>query len=143
MAHRYTLLLCLAAVGCAPAVGPQPFDIREGQFVPAEYSQPTTADGEVLGVDRQSPSRELAEGLTVRLRAGGADPVVVQLAPGWYLEQNGIGYGPSERVVVRGRRAQRAGSPVFVATEIQSGDRWIPLRDEQGRPLWPQQTPAR
>jgi hypothetical protein len=117
-------------------VGPPPFDIRQEHGVPPEHAQPTTADGEVLGVDRKSPGRELAEGLTVQIRAGGDEPVAVQLAPGWYLEEKGIHYGPSERLIVRGKRAQRAGKQVLIATEIKSGQGWVPVRDEEGRPLW-------
>jgi hypothetical protein len=116
-------------------VGPPPFDIRQEQ-TPREHAQATTADGEVLGIDRASPGRELAEGLTVQLRAGGEAPVAVQLAPGWYLEENEIHYGPSERLIVRGKRSERAGKQVLVATEIKRGERWVPLRDETGRPLW-------
>jgi hypothetical protein len=138
-----TLLVLAAAVGCGPPIGPPPFDIREQHNVPPEHSLPTTADGEVLGVDRQSPGRELSEGLTVRLRAGGDAPVLVQLAPGWYLDEHGIGYGPSERLTVRGKRARGPDGQILIATEIRSGERWIQVRDEEGRPLWRSPTPSR
>ena len=109
--------------------------------MPPEHLRPTTADGEVIGVDGTQPSRELAEGLTIRLQADADEPVAVQLAPGWYLRENGIGYGPSERMVVRGKRAMRGGQPVIIATEVEQGERRVPLRDESGRPLWKQTTP--
>jgi hypothetical protein len=142
MAHRFRLLVLLAAVGCGPPTGPPPFDIREHHNIPPEHTLPTTADGEVLGVDRQSPGRELTEGLSVRLRADGDQPIVVQLAPGWYLEENGIAYRPSERLSVRGKRSGPVGNQVLIATEVRSGERWITLRDEQGRPLWRQSEPG-
>lgn len=136
-------LLLLAAAACGPAIGrPAVEPGRESTTLPPSYVETTTANGEIIGVDRATPGRELAEGLTIRLQADAERPIVVQLAPGWYLDENGIGYGPRERLVVRGRREVRQGRSVFVATEVRQGDRWVPLRDETGRPVWERQSPS-
>lgn len=129
--------LAISPLACAAGIGPPALDpAEERRTLPQPYVETTTASGEVIGVDRAPPGQELAEGLTIRLRADTRDPIDVKLAPGWYLEENGISYGPREQMSVRGRSEQRGGRSVFIATEIQNGERWVPLRDEQGRPLW-------
>lgn len=110
------------------------------RMLPASHLELTTSSGEVLGVDRRSPERDLAEGVTVELRADTGNPIVLRLAPGWYLDERGIAYGPRERLTVRGRREVRGGTTLFVVNEVRKDGRWIPLRDAEGNPLWRDRT---
>jgi hypothetical protein len=128
-------LWALVATACAGTL--PPIEGGEGsEMLPASHLELTTADGEVLGVDRRDPAYELSEGLRVELRNDARQPVVVRLAPGWYLDERGIAYGPRERLTVRGRREVRQGSSEIVVTEVRQNGRWVPLRDSAGRPLW-------
>jgi hypothetical protein len=142
MRFATSFVLALTAA-CAPTL-PQ-VEGSEGfeSALPAAHLETTTAQGEVIGVDRSSPDRDLAEGLVLRVQGDGKKPFIVQLAPGWYLDENGIGYGPRERLEVRGRRAVLEGEPVFVADEVRQGERRLLLRDAEGRPLWSREPRAR
>jgi hypothetical protein len=94
------------------------------------------AYGEVVGVDHVAPSDALASGVRVRL-GGSEGPVVVDLAPDWYLDQNGLRYSPNERLKVEGRRSK---SDVIYARSVTQGGRTVELRDAEGRPLWKSET---
>jgi hypothetical protein len=134
-------VVSLFAVACTTTL--PPVDSQEGRtLTPASHVGLTTADGEVIGVDRNQPSHQLSQGLTLELRADADEPLVVRLAPGWYLDEQGVSYGPRERLSVRGRREVQNGRSVFVVQEVRSKGRWIPLRDASGQPLWQQRSPA-
>jgi hypothetical protein len=138
----WLVLVALTSVGCAtPARDPALTAHERSSGMPPSFVETRTADGEILGVDRQPPGTEIAQGLSVRLQVDREQPIVVQLAPGWYLDENGIAYGAQERMTVRGRREVRNGRSVLIATEVRRGERWVPLRDEEGRPLWHAETP--
>lgn len=139
----WLVFVALASTGgcTAPLREPGMTAHEESSGVPASYLETRTADGEILGVDRQPPGYELAQGLSVRLSTDEAQPIVVQLAPGWYLEEKGVAFRARERMTVRGRREVRDGREVLIATEVRRGENWIPLRDETGRPLWKQNRP--
>jgi hypothetical protein len=91
-------------------------------------------DGEVIGVDRVPPDQALAGNVRLRVQTDADEPVVVVLAPGWYLDERGLRFSRSERVKLT---TTQSGDPAtFVATEVQKGEQRVPLRDERGRPLW-------
>ncbi len=121
-------LWALLFFACGPTAGPN--------YPAAQAGEPprTAADGEVIGVDQVPPSDRLASGF--RLRLGGEKPMVVDLAPDWYLDQNGIRFSPSERVHVEGHRVERSGQSVLYATSVTKGEKTVELRDRDGNPLW-------
>lgn len=85
-----------------------------------------------MGVDRTPPGDRLASGVRVTLRTSDR-PVVVDLAPGWYLGKNGLTLERSERLRVEGHG--KPGSVVYATSVEQDGKR-VNLRDAAGRPLW-------
>jgi hypothetical protein len=94
-------------------------------------------DGEVLGVDHVPPADRLASGVRLRLRPGGAEPVVVDLAPDWYLDRRGLHFGPSEHVQVEGVRRTGDNATIIYATRVTKDGKTIELRDpETGEPRW-------
>jgi hypothetical protein len=127
-----------AALGCGP---PLPSRRR-----PLEPPPPvTTIDGEVIGVDRTPPEQHLQRSLRLTLRAGRSasagdrtgsgdpDPIVVELAPQWYLEENGLRFVPNDRLVVEGTRTQEG---VLEARRVRKGPTSLELRNEAGKPVW-------
>jgi len=75
--------LCLFVLGaCASQAAP----LRSPAL---DYQAPAarTADGDVVGADRESPSDKLSEG------PSNAGP-----APGWKVDKNGAAYDPKRRV---------------------------------------------
>jgi hypothetical protein len=123
------LLLFAAGASCGPPNWPR----VPTRPVPAAAG-PVSVDGDVVGVDRQPPGAQLESGVRLTLQPGAGEPIVVELAPGWYLDQNEIGFERRERVSVRGTRPSAGGA--VVAWEIRKAGRSLRLRDETGRPLW-------
>lgn len=124
MTRITTLVLLLSA--CSPF---KPLPARSG----AEPSAVTSVDGEVMGVDRVSPSNALASGVRVTLRPEGSPAVVVDLAPDWYLTENGLELGKADRMKVEARAGAES---VLYATRVEKSGRTVELRDASGRPLW-------
>jgi hypothetical protein len=108
----------------------------------ANQGQLVTVDGEVVGVDRTPPADALGTGARLTLRADGAKNVTIELAPGWWLDEQGIRFSPTERIEVVGARAPE-GRGDIVAWELRGSEHSLRLRDSRGRPLWPAKPGAR
>lgn len=132
-------VLLVAACGSPQRASPE----RPGAY--DRHQPPPTAsfDGEVVGVDRTGPADALGTNVRLVLRSQGSDPITVELAPGWYLEEKGLAFSNNERLRVRGpRSAADDGGRTVVAWEIQTTRGSWQLRDEQGRPIWQQSNDA-
>jgi len=63
--------------------------------------------------------------------------VTTELAPITYVDENKLVLSPSDAIVVKGYQTLRDGKPVFVATELTTGDRRVVrFRSEAREPLW-------
>jgi hypothetical protein len=62
--------------------------------------------------------------------------MAVTLAPGWWLDEQGLHFSQGERVEVTGSKTKREKTE-FVAWEVRSKGRSLRLRDARGQPLWP------
>jgi len=141
MSHaRYlaaSLLSLIAA--CSASSGAPPGTANRSDRTPATMS---AFDGEVMGVDRAPPGESLQSNVRLVLRPASSEPVTVELAPGWYLEEQGVQLSPKQRMKVRGRQSKAAdGGHTMVAWEIETGNRVVPLRDGQGQPVWREPAP--
>jgi hypothetical protein len=63
-------------------------------------------------------------------------PVRLVLAPGWYLDEQGLRFTPNESLRVEGTRGNEDGPTLIVVHRLQRGDRSYLLRDEREQPLW-------
>jgi len=68
----------------------------------------------------------------------GAQPVTVELAPGWYLDKQGLHFSERDRVHVEGRREERDGKSVLVVRRVGAPENGVVLRNELDRPTWEQ-----
>jgi hypothetical protein len=92
------------------------------------------ADGQVMGVNQIPVNDFLAQNLSVTIRPDLGEPVEVQLAPGWYLEQNGLRFEPGDRIRAEGVMRTREGT--LVARSVRKGNTTVLLRNAAGEPLW-------
>jgi hypothetical protein len=130
MSQRLGIVLVLAGA-CSPF---QPIPNRAPDERSFDNAPPVTSvDGEVVGVDRVSPADSLASGVHVTIRVEGKPEVVVDLAPDWYLEENGLVLGRADRVKIQGRTQKGS---VLYATRLEKAGQQLQLRDPSGRPLW-------
>lgn len=88
----------------------------------------------MIGVDQRTPEEQLRYGLRIKLQPQGSPLVVVELAPGWYLDRQGLRFFERDRLSILG--SSSAGDPVLHAQTVSKGSLTVRLRDEQGRPVW-------
>ena len=131
----YAKAVCVAAltlVSCGPPVMPP-----TSAHAPPEAAQaPATLDGEILGIDKQSPETHLAQNVVLRVQTESGQ-VDMLLAPSWVLDEKGLSFAPKERVQVKGTQRFEAGHSVFEVQTLKRGEDVIELRDDAGKPLWP------
>jgi hypothetical protein len=129
------LLSALLLAGCSSPQRVAPGRVEASKKVPSPATE--SFDGEVVGVDRVAPSDSLTSAVRLVMRPSGADPITVELAPGWYLEEQGLRFSRSDRLRVRGTpSAASDGGRAVVAWEVRTGRGSWQLRDEDGRPNW-------
>lgn len=116
------ITLSVTGVAC----GPPTFPVPPPSFLAVQ--------GTVVGVDDRTPAEEMTQGVRIRLRPEGSPAVVIDLAPGWYLNQQGLHFSEHERLSVEG--TSTVGDPVVHAQRVSNGSVTVLLRDDQGRPYW-------
>ena len=95
-----------------------------------------SAQGTVLSVERPRPE-DTQSFVHLVIAPGDQKPIRLALAPGWYLERQGIRFEPHENVRFEGRTVSHDGEETRVEVRrIEQGDRSYILRDEQNRPAW-------
>lgn len=130
MARPFLVALAAVLFACAPSLQTGPGD-------PAARRPPPvwTVDGRVLGVERSVPDSP-ATYVSIVVQNDRDETFRVELAPGWYLDRQGLRFSEEDRVQVEGRRESRDGGTVIVARRIRSGASVIELRDADERPAW-------
>jgi hypothetical protein len=121
------LAVTLAPASCAPT--------HVASTPRASAQRVYTADGHVLGVERSNPENPESY-VHIVVAIDGKEPVRVELAPGWYLDEQGLRFSKEDAVWVEGQRTVREGKTVVVARRVRNGDETIMLRDDHGRPAW-------
>jgi hypothetical protein len=111
------------AFACGPPPGPFP-----------PRGAPMTIDGIIVGVDNRSPEEQLERGLRVTVKPEGESKVLVDLAPGWYLNRQGLHFSERDRLSIQG--ISSAGDPVVLASRVTKGTTSVRPRDAAGHPLW-------
>jgi hypothetical protein len=130
---RRSLIVLHACAGIACASSPT-------SAPPAATAVPVyTVDGRVLGTESTAPPAADAS-VRLILQPDGQAPMVVEMAPGWYLDRRGLHFSEQERLSVDGRREGPDSS--FVARRVRQGELIVDLRDDNGQPLWTAPSPA-
>ena len=97
----------------------------------------------MAAADGRPASDQLEQTLRLALSDDPAHPVAVVLAPGWFLEREGLHYTRDEHLRVKGTtRTRDDGEETVIAWEVEQQGHTIRLRDERGRPLWEATPPA-
>ena len=123
-------LLFVVAASCAPTV---PFPRRES--APPAASDRVSTQGVVLSVERPRPE-DSQSFVHVVINPDDQRPIRLALAPGWYLDRQGLKFAPNDPIRVEGSRGSARGEPEIVVHRVYQGERSYILRDEQSRPVW-------
>jgi hypothetical protein len=116
-----SLAACGPGANVPPTLGrtePPPRAERTGPLV--------TVDGEMMGVDRASPGDKLATGVRISIGTDRRDPLQIQLAPGWYLDERGLKLAEREQIHVLGMPI-RTGSTTRSGMGGPKGRRDVPV----------------
>jgi hypothetical protein len=124
----------MAIVALVTAAACQPTVPRIPSPVAAPGSN-VTARGTVLSVERPTPE-DSQSFVHVTITPSDRNPVRLVLAPGWYLDEQGLRFEPRESISVEGRAVVEQGQRKIVVQRVQRGEHSYLLRDEHERPLW-------
>ena len=94
-----------------------------------------TLAGEVVSVDRITPSRGMSYGVHAMVKTE-KETISVHLGPGWYIENQDVMIEPKDKVEIKGSRITFQGKPALIAAEVKKGDKTLELRNESGFPVW-------
>ena len=94
-----------------------------------------TVKGEVVSVEKFTPTNGMSAGVHLLLKAG-KESISVHLGPSWYLENQDAQIEAKDKIEVTGSRLAVDGKAVLIAAEVKKGDGVLKLRDENGVPLW-------
>lgn len=104
----------------------------QGMYNPASVE---TISGEVIGLEQTIPMKRMNQGLALLVKTE-KETVTVHLGPNWYMERLDARIDKGDQVEVKGVRANLAGKPIVLATEVKKGDKTLVLRDAAGVPIW-------
>jgi hypothetical protein len=121
----FVLIAVLAS--CKPSL-PMPDPLAPGPVAAG-------VEGIVSSVERPRPEDSQAY-VHVVITPREQQPIKLVLAPGWYLDRQGIRFGPHESVRAEGRRVLEDGEPRIVVRRLHQGSRSYVLRDDNEQPAW-------
>ena len=94
-----------------------------------------TLQGVVSSVERPRPEDGQAF-VHIVVTPSDTQPIRLVLAPGWYLEEQGIRFEPNQTVQASGKRVVENGRPSLVVQTLRHGEQSYILRDESEKPVW-------
>ncbi len=127
----WVLLSLVGALGCQPPYIP-PHPVVPDVPLPERR---VSAQGLVLSVERPRPE-DAQSYVHVLIAPTGKQPIRLILAPGWYLDRQGIRFEPQQRVTAEGKRALHQGQASIMVERISTEHGSYRLRDEQEQPVW-------
>jgi hypothetical protein len=119
----------------------QPMRGAGGPGQALDLSKMETLTGTVEAVNRFAPRRSKMPPRMQLLLKTDKETIAVNLGPADYVDQQGLKFAKDDQVQVKGVRVPFRQHTMLVAVEVQKGAQVLRLRDETGRPLWPQVGP--
>ncbi len=102
---------------------------------------PTTQmfiSGRIVKIEEVLPGAAAGPAVFIHIETDTGLVVPVLLGPRWYVLDQRIPLNVSERVQVAGSRVILSGTAVIIAAWVESGNRFLLLRDDYGLPVWSQ-----
>lgn len=92
--------------------------------------------GTVFSMDTVTPLDGMAPGIQLIVKDNNGQETYVQLGPRWYIVFQDANLKPGDQVQVTGARFSCNGKDVYAAFQVQTPDRIMILRDQDGHPYW-------
>lgn len=135
---RTFLGLAMILLGTLPCWAQVPWAAAARAAKTLQYDRGTveTLSGTVVEVEHLGPRRlERLSQVHLLLKTDG-ETVIVQLGPESWLSQHNFDLAPGDLLTIKGSRINRPRQTFLIAGEVRKGSQILPLRDENGRPLW-------
>jgi len=91
--------------------------------------------GTVTKIDTVIPSSDMGSGISVILKTANSEELV-HLGPSWFILHQDMNLSNGNKIEVKGAKVSFNGKTVIMAAEVESKDRILYLRDEDGIPYW-------
>lgn len=102
---------------------------------------PTTqmfVSGRIVKIEEVPPGRASAPAVFIYIETDDGLLAPVLLGPRWYILSGHLALNIMDRAQVAGSRVILSGTAVIIAAWVQSGNRFLLLRDDYGFPVWSQ-----
>lgn len=102
---------------------------------------PTTqmfVSGRIVRIEEVSPGRASGPAVFIHIETNEGTFVPVLLGPRWYILSQRVPFNVADEAQVAGSRVILSGTAVIIASWVQSGNRFLLLRDDYGFPVWSQ-----
>ena len=134
---RTTVLLALAAaIAMTIPAFAQDRDMTARRQEIFQKGKQETVQGKVIAVRAFPRHRRFSRIVAIVKTDDGRVPVV--LGPWWYLRYNRFRVRPDDKLVVDGSLLNFRHHRVLIAEKVRRDDAVLNLRDNTGKPLWPQ-----
>lgn len=131
---RFTILIVLLSLIITNFLSAQPYGKKfERIYNPATVE---SLEGIVINVEtiRLNPESKYG-GVHLKLRTE-KEEILVHVGPSWFLENNNFKIEINDTIELAGSRVTYDGETFIIAKYMKIGDKTIPLRDDDGKPLW-------
>lgn len=138
MIGKIGLVLALILWSALPSLGQVPWAAVARAAKTLQYDRGTveTISGTVIEVEELGPRRlERLSQVHLLLKTDG-ETIFVKLGPESWLARHNFSLAPGDHLTVKGSRILRPRQTFLVAGEVRKDSQVLPLRDENGRPLW-------
>lgn len=135
---KISLALALILLSAAPSWGQAWWAAaaRAAKTMQYDLGSVETLSGTVVEVEQLPPRMvERLSQVHLLLKTDG-ETITVKLGPESWLARNNFNLAPGDQVTIIGSRVNRPLNSFLIAGEVRKGNQVLPLRDENGRPLW-------
>lgn len=94
-----------------------------------------TVSGEVVSVGQFSPKGKMSRGIHLTLKTE-KETLDIHVGPSWYILNQDLKIEVKDQLTIKGSRVTQEGKQYLIAAEIKKGGDTLPLRDDNGIPLW-------
>jgi sporulation protein YlmC with PRC-barrel domain len=95
-----------------------------------------TIRGTVQSIDTHRIKGTSMEELRLHVKADDGKMMIVHVGPRSYVDRQNISFHPGDAVTITGSLTKAGRHEALVASQIQTADKTLSLRDQSGKPLW-------
>ena len=95
-----------------------------------------TIQGTVQSIDTHRIKGTSMEEMRLHVKTDDGTMMMIHVGPRSYVDRQNISFHPGDAVTITGSLTKTGRHEVLLASQIQTADRTLSLRDQSGKPLW-------